>query len=189
MLRQRTLRAARRTRQTGNREAEGRVRRRSRTCACCTHDPEPRFPAPSSGSPSSMGPAVAHVTFVDRRARTRQNRFVVRRLFFAALLCALVWATSDRLAACPSEGTAAPASSAPCPSAARGSTDSADHQWNARHPTSASAHESIWRSQLHHSELAGVPCPILVLAIDGGDAPNHRPSFTPLRLRRIPLLI
>jgi hypothetical protein len=54
MPRQRTLRAARRTRQTGNREAQGRVRRRSRTCACCNQLPEPRFPAPSSGSPSGM---------------------------------------------------------------------------------------------------------------------------------------
>jgi hypothetical protein len=189
MLRQRTLRAARRTRQTGNREAEGRVRRRSRTCACCTHDPEPRFPAPSSGSPSSMGPAVAHLTFVDLRTRTSHNRSVVRRLFFAALLCALVWATSDRPAACPSEASAAAASSAPCPSATGGNTDSTDHQWNAQRPTSASAHESVWRSQLHHSELAGVPCPALFLAIDSGDAPDRRPSLTPLHLRRIPLLI
>ena len=38
----------------GKLKSEGRVRRRSRTCACCLHDPEPRFPAASSGSRSSL---------------------------------------------------------------------------------------------------------------------------------------
>jgi hypothetical protein len=59
MLRQRTMRAARRTRQTGNRE------RRAESGAghgpaCCNQNPEPRFPAPSSGSPSSVWPAEAN---------------------------------------------------------------------------------------------------------------------------------
>jgi len=99
------------------------------------------------------------------------------------------WAAADRMAPCSSERVASAGSAHPCASESGGSTDSSDHQWNARHPTSASAHESIWRSQLHHSELAGVPGPILVLAIDGGDAPNRHPSLTPLHLRRIPLLI
>ena len=38
---------------------KGRVRRRSRTCACCNQNPEPRFPAPSSGSQSSVCPAAS----------------------------------------------------------------------------------------------------------------------------------
>src|SRR5947199_1555661 len=38
----------------GKPRAQGRVRRRSRTCACCPQIPEPRFPAASSGSRSSL---------------------------------------------------------------------------------------------------------------------------------------
>ena len=56
-LRQRTMRAARRARQTGNRERRaesGAGHGLSRTCACCNQNPEPRFPAPSSGSQSSV---------------------------------------------------------------------------------------------------------------------------------------
>ena len=38
----------------GKPRTQGRVRRSSRSCACCTHDPEERFPAASSGSRSSL---------------------------------------------------------------------------------------------------------------------------------------
>jgi hypothetical protein len=99
------------------------------------------------------------------------------------------WATAGRTAPCPSEVIASAGTGQVCASDATESTDNVDHQWNALHPTSASAHESVWRSQLHHAELAGVACPVLSLAFDSRDALNRRPSLTPLYLRRIPLLI
>ena len=58
MLRQRTMRAARRTRQTGNRERRAKSGAGHGPAPAATSIPEPRFPAPSSGSPSSVCPAA-----------------------------------------------------------------------------------------------------------------------------------
>ena len=77
---------------------------------------------------------------VDRSAHASHNRVVLHRLIFAALFCVFAWATADRIAACPFERIAAAAGSGDvCASDAGGSTDSADHQWNAQRPISASA--------------------------------------------------
>ena len=165
------------------------LRRDGGACEEYPQHRENRSPHASYYVPVERVEADLQVRLVDLRAHASHNRFVLRRLFFAAMLCVLAWATANQKVACRSEGVAAAASSNPCPSATGGSTDSADHQWNARHPTSASAHESVWRSPLHHSELAGVHCPDLVVAIPSDDAPDHRSSFSPVHLRRIPLLI
>ena len=87
---------------------------------------------------------------VDLRAHASHNRIVIRRCLLAALLCVFAWVAADRLAPCSSESVASAGSRHLCASDNGGSTDSSDHQWNARHPTSSSAHESVWRSQLHH---------------------------------------
>ncbi len=59
VLRQRTLRAVRRMRQTGNRQRRAESRPGHGPGRCCAHVPERRFPAPSSGSPSSTCSARA----------------------------------------------------------------------------------------------------------------------------------
>jgi len=59
VLRQRTLRAACRMRQTGNRQRRAESRPGHGPGRCGAHDPERRFPAPSSGSPSSTCSAAS----------------------------------------------------------------------------------------------------------------------------------
>jgi hypothetical protein len=112
---------------------------------------------------------------------------MVRRVLLAALLCLAMWATVDRVA-CSRDGIDAAASAVSTREAA-GSTDRPDHRWDAGSRTSASIAESVWRSQLHHAELAGA------FRLDGRDAirrsdrPQYRPRHAFRHLHDIPLLV
>jgi hypothetical protein len=70
-----------------------------------------------------------------------------------------------------------------------GSTDGRDPRWHAASRTSASITESVWRSELHHAELAGVFCLDGCDAVRRTDRPQPQAQHTSWRLHDIPLLI
>jgi len=125
---------------------------------------------------------------------------VLRRLLLAAVLCASAWAFADRLVdgrAADTPGSVAAASGVSVlpdgsPSSDAGHStgpDGTDSWWDAGTRTIAALTESVWRSQLHHAELAGVA------GLDRFDPVRHRarpdrrtPPAAPHR-HRIPLLI
>ena len=88
MLRQRTMRAARRTRQTGKHFGGVKAGQVTDLTGSHPHIPETCFPAPSSGSPSSMSPAAPHddsgttePTGLDMRPNCPLRALTARRRF------------------------------------------------------------------------------------------------------------
>jgi hypothetical protein len=114
---------------------------------------------------------------------------VLRRVLLAALLCLAAWAITDRVVTSSSEGAMASAGTASLLSEAPAGTEDSDRRWDAGHRTSASVTESVWRSQLHHSELASVSCPDRFDVIRRGDEPARRPRDASGRRYSLPLLI
>ena len=124
----------------------------------------------------------------DRNATTGHNCCMLRRVLLAAVLCLAVLATADRVS-CSLDSIGTAASTVSCTLDAPGSTDRPDHRWDAGSRTSASITESIWRSQLHHAELAGALCLDGCDAIRRSDTPRRRTLPAPRHLHDIPLLI
>src|SRR5687767_14869592 len=114
---------------------------------------------------------------------------MVRRALLAALICVATWAIVDRSAIAVPQGIGAGAGSS-CHTADSASTDpGSGRQWNASDRRAASLTESVWRSQLHHAELAGVSTvPARVAEHRSGSRVrrDHRPAR---HLHTIPLLI
>src|SRR5688500_10381455 len=83
---------------------------------------------------------------------------MVRRALLAALICVATWAIVDRSAIAVPQGIGAGAGAgSSCHTADSASPDpGSGRQWNASARRAASLTESVWRSQLHHAELAGV---------------------------------
>jgi len=125
---------------------------------------------------------------VDPSNRDATQWGVLRRVLLAALLCLSLWATADRVAAFSSEGASAAAGTAHLTEAPVRS-HSPDYRLQAGPRTSASVTESIWRSQLHHSELAGVSCPDRCDVIRRGDESPRRLRDVSRHLYNLPLLI
>jgi hypothetical protein len=134
-------------------------------------------------------PTAQLVAAVDSCDSDATQLAVLRRLVLVALLCWSAWAAADRVAAFSAEGPWTSAGTACQLTEAPGNTDGSDRQWGAGQRTSASVTESVWRSQVHHSELATAPCfgwfDVLVRSAE----PARRPRDAALRLHSIPLLI
>jgi hypothetical protein len=126
---------------------------------------------------------------VDPSNRDATQWGMFRRVLLVALFCLSAWVTADRVAAFSSDGASAAAGTALHLTEVPVSSHSPDHRLGAGPRTSASVTESIWRSQLHHSELAGVSCPDRCDVIRRGDALPRRPRDAAPHLHSIPLLI
>jgi hypothetical protein len=113
---------------------------------------------------------------------------VFRRVLLAALLCLCASASVDHLLARSPDAAMRAASTAfalqddPGP-------DRSDSQWLAERPASAALTESVWKSPLHHAELAGARCLHSADAIGRRDIPVRHPSHAPPHLLHVPLLI
>jgi len=79
---------------------------------------------------------------------------VLRRLLLAALIGLAAWTVAESIAACPSAAMAW-ADPASCVASASDVPEPPSSRLNAAHRQHASLTESLWRSQLHHAELAG----------------------------------
>jgi hypothetical protein len=79
---------------------------------------------------------------------------VLRRLLLAALIGLATWTVAESIAACPSAAIAW-ADPAPCVASASDVPEPPSSRWDAAHRQHASVTESLWRSPLHHAELAG----------------------------------
>ncbi len=86
--------------------------------------------------------------------RPEHNCRVLRRLMLAALIGLAVWTVAESIAVCPSAVRVA-ADPAPCVLSAADAPEAPASRWNAAHRQHASLTESLWRSPLHHAELAG----------------------------------
>jgi len=131
-------------------------------------------------------PAPVRNRSIDHSGATGHTVFVVRWVLLAAVLCLPAWATIDRALAVSSAaagGATAVSLDAPC------GTDSPDARWDAGRRAGVSITESIWRSQLHHAELAGVACPDRLDPARQGERPHPWTPPAPPHLHRIPLLI
>jgi hypothetical protein len=113
---------------------------------------------------------------------------VLRRLVLVALLCWSAGAAADRVIALSPEAATIPAAACHL-TEAQGNTNGSDRQWDASPRTSASVTESVWRSQVHHSELAGAPCFGWFDVVGRIAELPRRPRDAALRLHSIPLLI
>ena len=126
---------------------------------------------------------------VDPSNRDPTQWGVLRRVLLAALLCLSLWASADRVAAFSSDGATAAAGTVLHLTEGPVSSHSPDYRLDAGPRTSASVTESVWRSQLHHSELAAIPCPDRCDVIRRGDESPRRPRDASPHLHSIPLLI
>ncbi len=129
------------------------------------------------------------VELVDPSNRDATQLAVLRRLLLVALLCWSAWAAADRVTAFSSEGVTTSAVAACHLTEAPGTTQGSDRQWDAGPRTSASVTESVWRLQVHHSELAGASCFgwFAVVACDA--EPARRPRDAAPHSHSFPLLI
>lgn len=131
--------------------------------------------------------AACHDPF-DRDTATGHNCGMLRRVLLAASLCLVIWATVDRVA-CPPDAIDGAPTTVSGVTEAPGRTDGRDQRLHAASRTCASFSASLWRSELHHAELAGAFC------LDGRDAvrrtdrPLPQARHTSRRQHDIPLLI
>ncbi len=147
-------------------------------------------------APSNVAASASHTvelqpltaTRLTKNTATGHNCCMLRRVLLAASLCLAIWATVDRGARPPAGIDAAP-STVSCLTDAPGSTDGRDPRWHAATRTSASITESVWRSELHHAELAGAFCLDGCDAVRRTDRPQPHAQHTSWRLHDIPLLI